>query len=84
MNGTIEYANRKFKTIKTIDVYQLLSDQAYQVYKGEALDLMYHAGVYALVGSGREVYASGSLDQIEGYLIELAELYASMKGDDED
>lgn len=81
MNGTIPYAGKGFKTV---DAYQLLSDQAYQVYRGEALDLMYHAGVYALAGPGREVYASGSLDQIEGYLMELAELYAEMEGDDED
>lgn len=81
MNGTIPYAGRNFKEV---NAYQLLSDQAYQVYKGEALDLMYHAGVYALVGCGREVYASGSFDQIEGYLMELAELYKEMEGDDED
>lgn len=81
MNGTIPYAGKNFKLV---NAYQLLSDQAYQVYKGEALDLMAHAGVYVLVGPGREVYASGSLDQIEGYLLELAELYVSMEGDDED
>lgn len=80
MNGTTLYAGKGFKKV---NAYQLLSDQAYQVYRGEALDLMEHAGVYALVGCGREVYASGSLDQIEGYLMELAELYASMEGDDE-
>lgn len=80
MNGTTLYAGKGFKEV---NAYQLLSDQAYQVYRGEALDLMEHAGVYALTGPGREVYASGSLDQIEGYLMELAELYASMEGDDE-
>lgn len=81
MNGTINYAGKGFKTV---DAYQLLSDQAYNVYRREALDLMAHAGIYALVGPGREVYASGSLDQIEGYLMELAELYKEMEGDDED
>ncbi len=81
MNGTIPYADRNFKPV---NAYQLLSDQAYQVYRSEALGLMGHAGVYALVGPGREVYASGSLDQVEGYLMELAELYKEMEGDDED
>lgn len=80
MNGTINYAGKGFKTA---DAYQLLSDQAYQVYRGEALDLMEYAGMYALVGPGREVYASGSLDQVEGYLLELAGLYKEMEGDDE-
>ena len=81
MNGTIPYAGKGFKEV---NAYQLLSDQVYQVYRGEALNLMSHAGIYALVGTGREVYASGSLDQIEGYLMELAELYKEMEGDDED
>lgn len=77
MNGTTLYAGKGFKEV---NAYQLLSDQAYQVYRGEALDLMEHAGVYALVGCGREVYASGSLDQVEGYLLELAELYKDRRG----
>lgn len=81
MNETIEHAGKGFKEV---NAYQLLSDQAYQVYRGEALDLMEHTGVYALVGPGREAYASGSLDQIESYLMELAELYKEMEGDDED
>lgn len=81
MNGINNYAGKNFKEV---NAYQLLSDQAYQIYRGEALDLMEHSGVYALVGPGREVYASGSLDQIEGYLLELEELYKEMEGDDED
>lgn len=76
MYGTIEYA----RNFKPVNAYQLLSDRAYQVYRGEALDMMEHAGIYALVGPGREVYASGSLDQVEGYLLELADLYSMMEG----